>query len=98
MSTYMDWFTRGRDKSNCSNPCQLILTKAMKTSNLQKTSELNFKFPSRVKVVKSYQLYSMLSLLAEIGGYCGLFLGVSFNQITKITSYLLDWIQKYYNK
>ena len=97
VSTYLEWFTRSEEKTNCSRPCQLIITKAMIISKIEhKSSELVFKFPIEVKEVKSYSLYSGLSLFAEIGGYFGLFLGVSLNQITKVTSYLLDLIKEYY--
>ena len=43
-------------------------------------------FKENIKVTKAYHIYSGLSLVAEIGGYVGLFLGVSINQIT----YLFD--------
>ena len=49
------------------------------------TGVLKFEFEPVVKVTRGIYLYSVLSLIAEIGGYVGLFLGVSFNQITKLT-------------
>ena len=98
MSTYRDWFGWiGQEKVNCFKPCQMILIKAMLISKMeQQSSELIFKFPIEVKEVKNYSLYSGLSLFAEIGGYFGLFLGVSLNQITRVTSYLLGLIEEYY--
>ena len=38
---------------------------------------LTLEFPSRIKVVEAYPAYIFLSLVAEVGGYVGLFLGVS---------------------
>ena len=49
--------------------------------------EINFK--SSIKVTQSHYLYSGLSMVAEIGGYVGLFLGVSINQISDIFKYLV---------
>ena len=37
---------------------------------------------------------SSLKLVAEIGGYAGLLLGVSFYHIIKMLEYLLDWFLK----
>ena len=39
-------------------------------------------------------LYSGLSMLAEIGGYVGLFLGVSVNQISTLIALLYEKYQK----
>ena len=98
MKLYTDWFKRGQgqDKSNCSTPCQFILTKAIKTEEKPKpSSELKFFFPDRVKMIRSTLIYSGLELVAEVGGYVGLFLGVSFNQITILISYAIKWIQNH---
>ena len=94
--SYKDWLEKEvLGKSNCSNPCKVIIPKATKTEEKTKDySALKFVFPDRVTVVKSYHLYSGLSMIAEIGGYFGLFLGVSINQITQLTSRLFDWINK----
>ena len=37
-----------------------------------------------IKVTEAHLLYSVLSMIAEIGGYVGLFLGVSIIQINHI--------------
>ena len=49
--------------------------------------EINFK--SNIKVTQSHYLYSGLSMVAEIGGYVGLFLGVSFNKLAILTNTLI---------
>ena len=49
-------------------------------------------FQENVEVVSSYYLYSGLSLIAEVGGYVGLFLGVSINQIANFIEWILTWI------
>lgn len=38
----------------------------------------------RIKYIESVDLYNMLSLIAEVGGYVGLFLGISVNQIGSV--------------
>lgn len=43
---------------------------------------------SVVKVQTSYWSYPIISLLAEVGGYLGLLLGMSLLDITKI----IDWL------
>ena len=45
---------------------------------------LQFYFPKFVKVSKTVRSYSGLSLIAEVGGYVGLFLGVSINQMSNV--------------
>ena len=40
-----------------------------------------------IKVQTSYWSYTMISLLAEVGGYLGLLLGISLLDITKV----IDW-------
>ena len=94
---YEDWFKRDGGVHNCTTPCRIIMTKAIKTrQKSEETSVMKFYFSDRVKLVKSYHLYSGLALVAEIGGYVGLFLGVSLNQITKVMILLKSqWIQKY---
>ena len=51
--------------------------------------QLHFIFQKYIKVTTSYWSYSGLSLLAEVGGYVGLFLGVSVNQISDIFERIL---------
>ena len=49
-------------------------------------SKVSLSFEQLIQETKSYYTYSELSLIAEIGGYVGLFLGISVNQMP----YLLD--------
>ena len=92
-----EYWKNARYNTNCSNSCQAISVSAnwMRKKTNQEDSQVNFYFPNRVKVVKSYYAYSSLSLIAEIGGYFGLFLGVSINQITYLTSFAQERVQKY---
>ena len=92
------YWKNARYYTNCSGPCREISVSVIPTSNKTtkpENSEVKFYFRNRVKVVKSYYAYSSLSLIAEIGGYFGLFLGVSINQITCLTSFIQERVQKY---
>ena len=76
---------------NCKEPCNTILTHysiIRKETTLKNLSELKINFPKKVKTVTSYQAYSFLSLIAEIGGYVGLFMDVSFLDIINLVDFL----------
>ena len=45
---------------------------------------------SRLEVVEEYLTYTMLSYIAEIGGYVGLFLGFSVYQVTDIMDMIFN--------
>ncbi len=49
-----------------------------------------FYFPSRVVVSKENYFYTVLSLLAEIGGYVGLLLGVSLFHLAAGLSQIIE--------
>ena len=85
-------------ESNCANPCSIF---SLTTTNIKKVERsdnetyLNINFPKNIKVFERSYTYSRLSLLAEIGGYVGLFLGISINQVINLLDYLvakLGWL------
>ena len=65
-----------------------------KSNTTSRGAFVKLRIRNTIKVTKSHHLYSGLSLLAEVGGHVGLFLGISvvhFNDIIqkvieKITS------------
>ena len=61
----------------------------LKRRNLTK---LTLFFNQEIKVIESQFLYSELSMVAEIGGYVGLFLGFSIYQITDLMDYVFQKI------
>ena len=75
---------------NCLYPCKFIKTgvrPTLKRSN-HNTTKLNFdKF---IKVTKAVYSYTELELLAEFGGYVGLFLGISVFQASHVVEKILD--------
>ena len=50
--------------------------------------------PENVQVYESYYTYDGLSMVAEIGGYVGLFLGISVNQVGMLLQKLFLYYQQ----
>ena len=72
---------------------------ATKTKEIDKKTsyangQLSINFKENIKVNTSYFVYSGLTLIAEIGGYVGLFLGVSINQVTNLIEWIFTLIKK----
>ena len=76
--------TNERKRSKCPNPCNYIKITTIPSIGHHKKADklLQFYLQHRIKVHKAYYAYDEVSLLAEIGGYVGLFLGYSVYQIT----------------
>ena len=71
----------------CPRPCkQYIISFGNKDTSHAKSPmpTLKLEFPKFIKVSKSSFSYTILELIAEVGGYVGLFLGVSINQISDL--------------
>ena len=54
-------------------------------------SRLTIHFDRNIKSTKAHYLYSGWSLIAEIGGYFGLFLGISVSHITLLIDKMFAW-------
>ena len=86
----LEMYTETLKNHICRSPCSFISSRVMlRTSENYVTfgttkhkSRVHVYFRENIKVIQAHYLYSGLSLIAEIGGYVGLFLGVSVNQIT----------------
>ena len=60
-------------------------------------SRVKIYFKSRISERRNIVTYDGVTLLAEIGGYVGLFLGISINQTINLLEYVvtkLVWIYK----
>ena len=55
---------------------------------------VSIRFEDIIRVTRDYYTYTEISLIAEIGGYVGLFLGVSVNQVTNLMDFI---VAKLYN-
>ena len=63
----------------CPKPCQFLSIRLSEnTLSLTEESNIVFKFEQYLRVTTSTIAYGGLELLAELGGYVGLFLGISF--------------------
>ena len=86
--------------SGCKKPCSYVTLRANRVwerENWYKTiSKLLIYFKENVKITNAYHVYSGLSSIAEIGGYVGLFLGVSINQIINLFDVLFNAFRKQY--
>ena len=76
----------------CPRPCQQYIigfsNKEISWSNSITPPTLRMEFPKYIRVSSSSYSYTLLELLAEVGGYVGLFLGVSINQISDLLTIL----------
>ena len=95
-----NWYSNHiQAKSGCNKPCSYITLRTNTVWEREKRYKTKVKllifFKENIKVTKAYHIYSGLSLIAEIGGYVGLFLGISMNQIGKLLDMFNHHIQKY---
>ena len=82
----------------CKHPCKFLKVTLINPMSAecsscvkQKIGKLELSFDRVVKKTKAFRSYQFLSLLAEIGGYIGLFLGYS---IYSLGDFLGGVIQK----
>lgn len=89
---------RDRWKANCLHPCTYLKMSIEKgpSNDCKPFCPSGIYFADVVTVIESQYSYDGLSLLAEIGGYVGLFLGVSILQLAEMVKYLAaklnDWL------
>ena len=94
-------YNQTKTKKICMKPCQQYIISINREGRSTSSSftSLEMIFPKYVRVSSSYYSYNLLELLAEVGGYVGLFLGVSIIQIsglmetlnTKLDQYVKNW-------
>ena len=86
-----------RQRSKCPNRCNYIKLITIPINRYPKKagSFLKFFLPNSIQVHKAYYAYDEVSLLAEIGGYVGLFLGFSVYQLTDLLNWLINFWKSY---
>ena len=89
------YFSYVTEKTNygCHNPCSIFSFTTIQPKKNDDDS-VYITFPRYVKVFERSYTYSPLSLVAEVGGYVGLFLGISINQVTHLLDFLLRMIKR----
>ena len=89
------WNTRSENYGNCSYPCSFFSFTSKKLDGYEvssykgKHSYVTLNFGRIIKVTKDIYAYTEQNLIADIGGYVGLFLGVSINQVTTLVKFLI---------
>ena len=80
--------------NDCDSPCHRLIVDlgAKETITLDNQTSANFHmyFPQKMLVIKENYLYTVLNLLAEIGGYMGLLLGYSLFNIATFVNKIID--------
>ena len=78
---------------DCSS-MTIIFTVSDIDQNDQNVNEAYAKiyFKNHIKVSKSIVGYTEISLMAELGGYIGVLLGISLMDITSTVNYIIDYL------
>ena len=97
---YKKWYSKSiQVTSGCNKPCSYVTLRTNIIFDREKyhdtIARVQIYFKENITVTKAYHIYSGLTLIAEIGGYVGLFLGISMNQIGKLLDMFNHYIQKY---
>ena len=69
-------------RGRCLTPCKKLLLKkklqpSFEDKHFQSYNRIEITFPTSIVVTKSHFIYPLMSFGAEIGGWIGLFLGLS---------------------
>ena len=89
----------GFGKKECPYPCTNLMIKMMnikETTGVATTLELHFN--EFTQVITAHYTYTELELLAEFGGYVGLFLGYSVLNLTDVFYILIEYSKKSFAK
>ena len=75
---------------DCLYPCKFIKIAVIPYKKRSDKNTTRLKFDKFIKVTKAAYSYTELELLAEFGGYVGLFLGFSVFQVSHVVDKILD--------
>ena len=85
-------YHRNHKIQDCPYPCKFTKSSVMpfrgRGSEIYNITKLEF--DSFIKVTKAAYSYTELELLAEFGGYVGLFLGISVFHVSQVVDKILD--------
>ena len=81
---------------DCLYPCKFIKIAVIPYKKRSDKNTTRLKFDKFIKVTKAAYSYTELELLAEFGGYVGLFLGFSVFQVSRVVDKILDKLMKKY--
>ena len=83
-------------EKNCSYPCKflrVLVTPSKERDSRDKKNQgmIKMAFNKFIRVTNAEYSYTELELLAEFGGYVGLFLGISVFHFSDLFDKILDW-------
>ena len=81
---------RYRKINDCPYPCQFIKSSLVPYRGRRDENTTKLAFGKFIKVTKAAYSYTELELLAEFGGYVGLFLGISVFHVSQVVDKILD--------
>ena len=88
---YFEYFFNSNH--TCKDPCKMTLIhyyNVQKHEKVFNSKIIKINFPKHVKVFTTFSTNTLISLIAEIGGYVGLFLGFSIMDILIFWTYLFQ--------
>ena len=88
-----------KQDTSCKVPCKRYSINPIKLNEHDNHkrygyTEVKLQLEDGVVMSEEIFLYSILSMIAEVGGYVGLFLGVSVYQLTELPHYLFKLCDK----
>ena len=88
--------TNSMSELNCPYPCKFLRitvspSKARISNDEKSQGEVAMNFNKFIRVTDVKYSYTALELLAEFGGYVGLFLGISVFHFSDLFDKILDW-------
>ena len=83
---------------DCPQPCTMFKMNPRTTGMALYNGIVNYldiRYPETTKISTDQYAYTWLNLVAEVGGYVGLFLGYSVYQMTDLVDILLqrNWVE-----
>ena len=81
----------------CNEPCTFLNIKVIEKypKFFWPLNTVAINFPMRIQIAESYLIYNALSILAEIGGYVGLFLGFSIYNALDFIESMIGFLKRY---
>ena len=88
---------------SCSMGCTTMDVTIMSTSKEKHAdetvfAEVRFSFPEKIKIYQEVESYEFLDLVADLGGYLGLTLGLSLLDITGPVNNIITTITGYFRR
>ena len=91
---WISWNHVTNQHNDCHSPCHRLIidlgAKELSILDDNTTATLLLYFPQKMLINKEHFLYTILNLMAEIGGYTGLLLGYSLFNIATFVNKIID--------